>query len=68
MQKSRVPRSSVMKMSHLSNHVIPKFSPKNMAHLLTLTSDLGGLHECHRFSNVILSPEPTNNYLRNENV
>lgn len=49
MQKSRVPRSSVMKMSRLSNHAIPKFSPKNMAHLLTLTSDLGGLHECHIF-------------------
>jgi hypothetical protein len=30
-----------MKMLQLSNHAILKFSPKNVAHLITLTSDLG---------------------------
>jgi hypothetical protein len=56
-----------MKMLHLSNHAILKFTPKNVAHLLTLTSDLGGFEvedvnymNAIDFSNTILSPEPAN--------
>jgi hypothetical protein len=56
-----------MKMFRLSNHAILKFTPKNVAHLLTLTSDLGGFEvedinymNVIDFSNTTLSPEPAN--------